>query len=91
MLTMQEQYTLTVGSGLMNQNEYNSVQSGASELWNACGYLRLSHEDGDKEESNSITGQKNLIRDYFSHHPEIVECGMRVDDGFSGSSFVEVR
>lgn len=75
----------------MNQNEYNSVQSGASVMWNACGYLRLSHEDGDKEESNSITGQKNLIRDYFSHHPEIVECGMKVDDGFSGSSFVGVR
>jgi len=58
-----------------------------SKVWNACGYLRLSHEDGDKEESNSITGQKNLIRDYFSHHPEFVECGMKVDDGFSGSSF----
>lgn len=68
----------------MNQSEYNSVHS---KVWNACGYLRLSHEDGDKEESNSITGQKNLIRDYFNHHPEIVECGMKVDDGFSGSSF----
>lgn len=68
----------------MNQSEYNSVHS---KVWNAYGYLRLSHEDGDKEESNSITGQKNLIRDYFNHHPEIVECGMKVDDGFSGSSF----
>ena len=71
----------------MNQSEYNSVHSKASKVWNACGYLRLSHEDGDKEESNSITGQKNLIRDYLNHHPEIVECGMKVDDGFSGSSF----
>ena len=71
----------------MNQGEYHSVQSKASAVWNACGYLRLSHEDGDKEESNSITGQKNLIRDYFSHHPEMIECGMKVDDGFSGSSF----
>lgn len=71
----------------MSQCEYNSVHSKASKVWNAYGYLRLSHEDGDKEESNSITGQKNLIRDYFNHHPEIVECGMKVDDGFSGSSF----
>lgn len=55
--------------------------------WNACGYVRLSHEDGDREESNSVTGQKELIRDYFSRHPEFIECGMRVDDGFSGSSF----
>lgn len=55
--------------------------------WNACGYVRLSHEDADREESNSVTGQKELIRDYFRRHPELMECGMRVDDGFSGSSF----
>lgn len=75
----------------MKQDEYDSGQSKVPTVWNACGYLRLSHEDGDKEESNSITGQRNLLRDYFSHHPEIIECGMKVDDGFSGSSFVEVR
>ena len=59
----------------------------STKTWRACGYVRLSHEDGDKEESNSITGQKNLIRDFFSRHPEFEECGMAVDDGFSGSSF----
>ena len=63
----------------------NSLKS--TKTWRACGYVRLSHEDGDKEESNSITGQKNLIRDFFSRHPELSECGMAVDDGFSGSSF----
>jgi len=63
----------------------NSLKS--TRTWRACGYVRLSHEDGDKEESNSITGQKNLIRDFFSRHPELEECGMAVDDGFSGSSF----
>lgn len=55
--------------------------------WNACGYVRLSCEDGDKEESNSVTGQKNLIRDYLSRRPHLIECGMKVDDGFSGSDF----
>ena len=69
----------------MNQITYNSLNS--VEVWNACGYVRLSHEDGDKEESNSVTGQKDLIRDYFRNHPELTECGMKVDDGFSGSSF----
>ena len=56
-------------------------------VWNACGYVRLSREDGDKEESNSVTGQKDLIRDYLSRHPELRECGMKVDDGFTGSNF----
>lgn len=71
----------------MNQIEDNSIAFNASEKWNAYGYLRLSHEDGDKEESNSITGQKNLIWEYFRQHPEIVVRGMKIDDGFSGSSF----
>lgn len=56
-------------------------------VWNTCGYVRLSREDGDKEESNSVTGQKDLIRDYLSRHPELLECGMKVDDGFTGSNF----
>ena len=41
--------------------------------WNACGYIRLSREDGDKEESNSVTGQRDLIRDYLSRYPELRE------------------
>ena len=51
------------------------------QVWNTCGYVRLSHADGDKEESNSVTGQKNLIRDYLSCRPELRECAMKVDDG----------
>ena len=63
----------------------------AEQVWNTCGYVRLSREDGDKEESNSVTGQKDLIRDYMTRHPELRECGMKVDDGYTGSNFVEVR
>ena len=59
----------------------------AVQVWNTCGYVRLSREDGDKEESNSVTGQKDLIRDYLSRHPELRECDMKVDDGFTGSNF----
>ena len=59
----------------------------AAQVWNTCGYVRLSREDGDKEESNSVTGQKDLIRNYLSRHPELRECDMKVDDGFTGSNF----
>lgn len=58
-----------------------------TQVWNACGYVRLSREDGDKEESNSVTGQRDLIRDYLSRHPELRERDMKVDDGFTGSNF----
>lgn len=67
----------------MKQNSLESVT-----VWNTCGYVRLSHEDGDdKEESNSVTNQRDLIRDYLCCHPELVECGMKVDDGYTGSNF----
>lgn len=59
----------------------------AIQIWNTCGYVRLSREDGDKEESNSVTGQKDLIRDFLRRHPELRECGMKVDDGYTGSNF----
>lgn len=62
-----------------------------AKIWNATLYLRLSRDDGDKEESNSITGQRELLRDYLSTHPDIRETAVRVDDGWSGSTFVEVR
>ena len=52
----------------MGHNENNFIKS--AKTWNACGYVRLSREDGDREESNSVTGQKELIRDYFSRHPK---------------------
>ena len=63
------------------------MQELTTQVWNTCGYVRLSREDGDKEESNSVTGQKDLIRDYLSRHPELRECDMKVDDGFTGSNF----
>jgi len=63
------------------------MKNTAVQVWDTCGYVRLSREDGDKEESNSVTGQKDLIRDYLSRHPELRECGIKVDDGYTGSNF----
>lgn len=63
------------------------MQNTQNKIWNATLYLRLSRDDGDKEESNSITGQRELLRDYISQRPELREYAVRVDDGFSGSTF----
>lgn len=64
-----------------------TMQNTQNKIWNATLYLRLSRDDGDKEESNSITGQRELLRDYISQRPEFREYAVRVDDGFSGSTF----
>ncbi|MCI6995400.1 MAG: recombinase family protein [Eubacterium sp.] len=56
-------------------------------VYHACIYARLSRDDGDKPESDSITNQKALIRDYLSKHPEIHVVSEKTDDGYSGVSF----
>ena len=50
-------------------------------------YVRLSQDDGDKEESNSIVNQKNLIRDFMHKHPEFTLVREYADDGYSGVNF----
>ena len=49
-------------------------------------YYRLSKEDGDKIESDSISNQRLLVTEYASEHgiPIIEEY---VDDGYTGSNF----
>ena len=55
--------------------------------YNACIYARLSRDDGDKLESDSIINQKALIKDFLSKHPEIHAVSEKTDDGYSGVNF----
>lgn len=50
-------------------------------------YLRLSREDGDKTESDSIANQRTLLEAYAIDHPELCIVDEFVDDGYSGSNF----
>lgn len=52
----------------------------------ACIYLRLSRDDGDNMESNSIINQRSLLREYARNHNFMV-LEEFVDDGFSGLIF----
>ena len=53
----------------------------------ACGYYRLSKEDGDKTESDSIKNQKSFVRD-FAHKNKITLLDEYTDDGYTGTNFV---
>ena len=59
----------------------------AERIWKAAEYTRLSRDDGDKVESNSITSQREIIRDYVRKHPEFKIVREYADDGYSGVSF----
>jgi len=55
--------------------------------YKAAIYIRVSKDDGDKMESNSISNQRTLIRSFLQNKPDIEICSERVDDGYSGVSF----
>lgn len=50
-------------------------------------YLRLSNDDGDKAESDSIRNQRSLLQDFVSKHSELSLIEEYVDDGYSGANF----
>ena len=60
-------------------------------LFNVAIYIRLSREDGDKEESDSVGNQRKLLTEYVSRHDDFILYDIYIDDGYTGTNFVEVR
>lgn len=50
-------------------------------------YIRLSREDGDKEESSSVTNQREILKRYVSEQPNFFIVKEYVDDGWTGTNF----
>lgn len=63
------------------------MESFIQECYLTASYSRLSKDDGDKAESDSINNQKELIRNYAKSHPDIEIVEEYSDDGFSGVDF----
>ena len=59
----------------------------APAIYNADIYLRLSRDDDNKGESNSIVNQKELIKNFLKSKPEIKVNDIKVDDGYTGVNF----
>lgn len=56
--------------------------------WRIAMYLRLSKEDGDKDESDSIASQRAIVSEYVKKYIEDSEIvGEFVDDGYTGTNF----
>ena len=49
-------------------------------------YCRLSRDDGEERESNSITHQKEILTDYVAKHG-FRNVEFYIDDGYSGTNF----
>ena len=59
------------------------------ERWTAL-YVRLSRDDENEGDSNSIAHQIEILTKYAKDHG-ITSYKVYKDDGYSGTSFVEVR
>ena len=55
--------------------------------YNAALYIRLSREDGDKPESDSVVNQKRILENFVNSQPDIELADTYVDDGYSGATF----
>lgn len=55
--------------------------------WNAALYIRLSREDGDKEESDSVQNQRELLQSFAASEPDMGIQEIFIDDGYTGTSF----
>lgn len=56
-------------------------------LFTAAIYIRLSREDGDKEESDSVGNQRKLLTEYVAKKEDFILYDVYVDDGYSGTNF----
>ena len=67
--------------------DINSQKKTQQTRYRTALYLRLSREDGDKTESDSVANQRTLLEAYAADHPELCIVDEFVDDGYSGSNF----
>lgn len=56
-------------------------------LWKPALYIRLSREDGDREESNSIASQRELLTEFANTQTDMAAPRLYTDDGYTGTDF----
>lgn len=55
--------------------------------WKTALYLRLSRDDGDRPDRDSIATQRSFLESYLSRHPDLQPAGIYTDDGYTGTNF----
>lgn len=63
-----------------------NINNISKQEYNVALYIRLSKEDGDKEESESVTNQRKILRTYAEENGYKI-YDEYVDDGFTGTNF----
>ena len=64
-----------------------TMQNPSVRLWKPALYVRLSREDGDREESDSITSQRELLSEFAAAQEDMAAPAVYTDDGCTGTDF----
>ena len=64
-----------------------SILPSNTQMWRCAAYVRLSQEDGDRAESNSVVNQRQMIRTFVHDRSDLTISGEYTDDGYSGVNF----
>ncbi len=56
-------------------------------MYKAANYSRLSRDDGDNLESESITNQRDFMKNYIKQQDDILLIDEYYDDGYTGGNF----
>lgn len=59
----------------------------AQKIFKVALYIRLSREDGDKEESSSVTNQRDILTRFVKENENFILIEEYVDDGYTGTNF----
>ncbi len=65
----------------------NTAIPAAQKEWRAGLYIRLSREDGDKIESDSVSSQRAMLEKFVADNEFLNLTDYYVDDGWSGTDF----
>lgn len=74
---------------MARKSKYNHamVNKSGYKIWSAALYIRLSREDGDKDESDSVVNQRSLLTEYAKGLEDVKVVDYFTDDGWSGTNF----
>ncbi len=70
-----------------NTKEIENCESTEIETWKCALYIRLSRDDGDKAESDSIVNQRKLLAGYIKEHDEFQLYESYIDEDYTGTNF----
>ena len=67
---------------------YTGQPQRVAKTWKTALYIRLSKEDIEKRnESVSITNQRQILLEYLEAHPDLELVDIYIDDGYTGTDF----